>query len=88
MMDFLIQNSWSILQLSLSVFLLGLIIFLIPILFRVFKLLGIINELALTVQNITGLVQTYLWAPAKFFLSIKGAILPMINKIVSALSKK
>lgn len=74
MMDFLIANALSLLYLSLAFMAVGITLFLIPVLIQVASLLRKVNKLTAEINDTVELIQSYLWQPARFFLSLKSGI--------------
>jgi Flp pilus assembly protein TadB len=80
-LDFCITNALEILYLSISVFLILLILFLIPILYRLSKLLKNLNYITENLYETVDLIQSYLWQPAKFAMSIKHSVKNIFFKV-------
>lgn len=57
----------------------GITLFLIPVLIQVASILRKVNKLTTEINDTVELIQSYLWQPARFFLSIKGGILNIVD---------
>ena len=87
MMEYLLANALDILYLALAFMAIGLTLFLIPVLIRVAGLLKNVNRLTTEIQDTVELVQSYLWQPARFVLSIKSGLGNMLEIIRRYLKK-
>ena len=87
MLDFLISNSWQILQLAIAFACIGLTLFLIPVLIRIFVLLGNVNKLTAEIKSTVELIEGYLWQPARLMFSLKMGFKNTLD-IISKFLKK
>lgn len=88
MFDFLFQNTQDFFNIALGVSALCVSFFLSLVLVRLFKTLGLLNELLLDIQDTLEIIQNYLWQPAKIFLIIKEKISGIFGSFFSFFKQK
>jgi len=79
MLQFFLENSQDILNLALSFSALLLTFFLSLVLVRLFRTLGVVNNLVLDLQDTLEIIQSYLWQPARIFMAIKEKFLSIFS---------
>jgi hypothetical protein len=88
MFDFIFNNTQDFLNIALGVSALSVSLFLSFVLIRLFKTLGLLNDLLLDVQDTLEIIQNYLWQPARFFFAIKEKISGIFGNLFSFFHKK
>ena len=79
MLQFFLENSQDILNLVLSFSAILLTFFLSLVLVRLFRTLGVVNNLVLDLQDTLEIIQSYLWQPARIFIAIKEKFLSIFS---------
>ena len=79
MLQFFLENSQDILNLVLSFSAILLTFFLSLVLVRLFRTLGVVNNLVLDLQDTLEIIQSYLWQPARIFMAIKEKFLSIFS---------
>ncbi len=87
MIEYLLANALDILYLALAFMAIGLTIFIIPVLIRLAGVLKNVNRLTTEIQDTVELVQSYLWQPARFVMSIKSGLGNVLELIRGYLKK-
>lgn len=76
--DFAVANAWLTLGLKGAGILLLIVFAMVGV--RIFGILGSVNTLLATVQDVADMVQSFLWQPVRFYSNVVKRIRDLIGR--------